>query len=107
MMKMVVHPNIVELHEVMASKSKIYFAIELVRGGELFSKISKGRLKEDVARVYFQQLISEVDFGHSRDLYHRDLKPKNLLLDESGNLKVTDFGLSALAEHHQQIPDRV
>ena len=107
MMKMVVHPNIVELHEVMASKSKIYFAIELVRGGELFSKISKGRLKEDVARVYFQQLISAVDFCHSRDLYHRDLKPKNLLLDESGNLKVTDFGLSALAEHHQQIPDRV
>ena len=52
--KMVEHPNIFELHEVMASKSKIYFAMELVRGGELFSKISKGRLKEDVARVYFK-----------------------------------------------------
>ncbi|CBI41032.3 unnamed protein product, partial [Vitis vinifera] len=87
-MKMVQHPNIVELHEVMASKSKIYFAMELVRGGELFSKISKGRLREDVARVYFQQLISAVDFCHSRGVYHRDLKPENLLLDESGNLKV-------------------
>ncbi|KAF3956352.1 hypothetical protein CMV_018509 [Castanea mollissima] len=101
-MKMVQHPNIVELHEVMASKSKIYFAMELVRGGELFSKIAKGRLKEDVARVYFQQLISAIDFCHSRGVYHRDLKPENLLLDEEGNLKVTDFGLSAFTEHLKQ-----
>ncbi|MBD4017663.1 protein kinase, partial [Xanthomonas citri pv. citri] len=64
-MKMVKHPNIVELHEVLASKSKIYFAMELVRGGELFSKVEKGRLREDVARSYFQQLISAVDFCHS------------------------------------------
>lgn len=101
-MKMVEHPNIVELHEVMASKSKIFFAMELVRGGELFSKIAKGRLKEDVARHYFQQLISAVDFCHSRGVYHRDLKPENLLLDDDGNLKVTDFGLSAFAEHLRQ-----
>lgn len=101
-MKMVKHPNIVELHEVMASKSKIYFAMELVRGGELFNKIAKGRLREDVARVYFYQLISAVDFCHSRGVYHRDLKPENLLLDEDGNLKVTDFGLSAFAEHLRQ-----
>lgn len=101
-MKMVKHPNIVELHEVMASKSKIYFAMEFVRGGELFSKIAKGRLREDVARVYFQQLISAIDFCHSRGVYHRDLKPENLLLDEDGNLKVTDFGLTAFSEHLKQ-----
>ncbi|CAN1811964.1 CBL-interacting serine/threonine-protein kinase 6 [Linum perenne] len=101
--KMVKHQNIVELHEVMASKSKIYIAMELVRGGELFAKIAaKGRLKEDVARVYFQQLISAIDFCHSRGVYHRDLKPENLLLDEEGNLKVTDFGLSAFSEHLKQ-----
>ena len=101
-MKMVKHPNIVELHEVMASKYNIYLAMELVRGGELFSKIAKGRLKEDLARVYFQQLISAIDFCHSRGVYHRDLKPENLLLDEDGNLKVTDFGLSAFSEHLKQ-----
>ncbi|KAJ0886714.1 putative protein kinase CAMK-CAMKL-CHK1 family [Helianthus annuus] len=101
-MKMVRHPNIVELYEVMASKSKIYFAMELVRGGELFGKIAKGRLREDVARSYFQQLISAVDFCHSRGVYHRDLKPENLLLDEEGNLKVTDFGLSAFCDHLRQ-----
>ena len=101
-MKMVKHPNIVELHEVMASKTKIYFAMELVRGGELFAKVAKGRLREDTARVYFKQLISAVDFCHSRGVYHRDLKPENLLLDEEGNLKITDFGLSAFAEHLRQ-----
>lgn len=101
-MKMVEHPNIVELHEVMASKTKIYFAMELVRGGELFAKISRGRLREDVARNYFQQLISAIDFCHSRGVYHRDLKPENLLLDDEGNLKVTDFGLSAFSDHLRQ-----
>ncbi|XP_061355055.1 CBL-interacting serine/threonine-protein kinase 6-like isoform X1 [Gastrolobium bilobum] len=101
-MNMVKHPNIVQLHEVMASKSKIYIAMELVRGGELFDMIAKGRLREDKARVYFQQLISAVDFCHSRGVYHRDLKPENLLLDEGGNLKVTDFGLSTFAEHLRQ-----
>ncbi|KAG5593687.1 hypothetical protein H5410_034919 [Solanum commersonii] len=101
-MKMVKNPNIVELHEVMASKTKIYFAMEFVRGGELFAKIAKGKLREDVARGYFQQLISAIDFCHSRGVFHRDLKPENLLLDEEGNLKVTDFGLSAFTEHLRQ-----
>lgn len=101
-MKMVQHPNIVKLDEVLASKTKIYFAMELVRGGELFEKIAKGKLKEDVARNYFQQLISAVDFCHSRGVYHRDLKPENLLLDEEGNLKVSDFGLSAFSDHLRQ-----
>ncbi|XBH55155.1 CBL-interacting protein kinase 6 [Aegilops tauschii subsp. strangulata] len=99
-MKRVSHPNIVELHEVMATRSKIYLALELVRGGELFARIERsGRVTEDIARRYFRQLISAVDFCHARGVYHRDLKPENLLLDEAGNLKVVDFGLSALADH--------
>ncbi|KAJ6333397.1 hypothetical protein OIU77_009295 [Salix suchowensis] len=56
------HPNIVQLFEVMATKAKIYFVMEYVRGGELFNKVAKGRLKEEVARRYFQQLISAVSF---------------------------------------------
>ncbi|XP_078443819.1 CBL-interacting protein kinase 6-like [Wolffia australiana] len=99
-MKKVAHKNIVELYEVLASKTKIYFVMELVRGGELFSKISgNGRLRENAAREYFRQLISAVDFCHSRGVYHRDLKLENLLLDDAGNLKVADFGLSAYADH--------
>ncbi|CAD5194492.1 unnamed protein product [Musa acuminata subsp. malaccensis] len=100
--RLVRHPNIVELYEVMATRSKIYFVLEYVKGGELFNKVAQGRLKEDVARKYFQQLINAVDFCHSRGVYHRDLKPENLLLDDNGNLKISDFGLSALAESKRQ-----
>ncbi|XP_010529203.1 PREDICTED: CBL-interacting serine/threonine-protein kinase 12-like [Tarenaya hassleriana] len=96
------HPNIVQLFEVMATKAKIYFVMEYVRGGELFNKVAKGRLKEEVARKYFQQLISAVGFCHARGVYHRDLKPENLLLDENGNLKVSDFGLSAVSDQIRQ-----
>ncbi|XP_058771474.1 CBL-interacting serine/threonine-protein kinase 12-like [Vicia villosa] len=96
------HPNIVQLFEVMATKTKIYFVMEYVRGGELFNKVAKGRLKEEVARKYFQQLISAVGFCHARGVYHRDLKPENLLLDENGNLKVSDFGLSAVSDQIRQ-----
>ncbi|KAK4606842.1 hypothetical protein RGQ29_000898 [Quercus rubra] len=101
-MRLVKHPNIIHLYEVMATKTKIYFVVEYAKGGELFNKVSKGKLKEDVARRYFQQLINAVDFCHSRGVYHRDIKPENLLLDENDNLKVSDFGLSALAESKRQ-----
>jgi serine/threonine protein kinase len=92
------HPNIVRLFEVMATRSKIYFAMEFVRGGELFVRVAKGRLKEDTARRYFQQLISAVSFCHAHGIFHHDLKPENLLVDESDDLKVSDFGLSAVAD---------
>ncbi|KAK8596586.1 hypothetical protein V6N13_001199 [Hibiscus sabdariffa] len=101
-MRIARHPNIVQLYEVMATKTKIFFVMEYCKGGELFDKVSNGRLKVDVARKYFIQLINAVDFCHSRGVYHRDIKPENLLLDENENLKVSDFGLSALAESKRQ-----
>ncbi|CAK8537942.1 unnamed protein product [Lathyrus sativus] len=93
------HPNIVRLHEVLATKTKIYFVMEFAKGGELFAKISsRGRFSEDLSRRLFQQLISAVGYCHNRNIFHRDLKPENLLLDDKGNLKVSDFGLSAVKE---------
>ncbi|KAI4317927.1 hypothetical protein L6164_025753 [Bauhinia variegata] len=93
------HPNIIKIHEVLATKSKIYLIVEFAAGGELFAKISrKGRLTEPVARRYFQQLVSALCFCHQTGVAHRDLKPQNLLLDKDGNLRVSDFGLSALPE---------
>ncbi|KAK6121711.1 hypothetical protein DH2020_044545 [Rehmannia glutinosa] len=92
------HQHIVKLFEVMATRGKIYFVLEFVKGGELFAKVAKGRFSEDLGRKYFQQLISAVSYCHLRGVYHRDLKPENLLVDENGDLKVSDFGLSALTD---------
>ncbi|KAJ0717287.1 putative protein kinase CAMK-CAMKL-CHK1 family [Helianthus annuus] len=93
------HPNILKLHEVLATKTKIYLVMELAAGGELFTQLVKRRrIKEATARFYFQQLVSALHFCHQNGVAHRDLKPQNLLIDEHGNLKVSDFGLSALPE---------
>lgn len=95
------HPHIVKLIEVLATKTKIYFVMEFAKGGELFAKVAKGRFSEDLSRRYFQQLITAVGYCHSRGVFHRDLKPENLLLDENWDLKVSDFGLSAVTEQAQ------
>lgn len=96
-MKMVRHKYIVGMKEVLASRTKIFIVLELVTGGELFDKIvSEGKFPEEMARFYFRQLVEGVEYCHSLGVCHRDLKPENLLLDENGNLKISDFGLSAL-----------
>lgn len=98
-MKRVRHLHVVRLHEVLASRTKIYIILEFITGGELFDKIvHHGRLGEAESRRYFQQLIDGVSYCHSKGVFHRDLKPENLLLDSQGNLKISDFGLSALPE---------
>ncbi|XP_065633344.1 CBL-interacting serine/threonine-protein kinase 21 isoform X2 [Quercus suber] len=96
-MKLLHHPNIVRIHEVIGSKTKIYIVMEHVSGGQLTDKMSYvKKLEEWEARKLFQQLIDAVDYCHNKGVCHRDLKPENLLMDHKGNLKVSDFGLSAL-----------
>ncbi|XP_044463745.1 CBL-interacting serine/threonine-protein kinase 21-like [Mangifera indica] len=96
-MKLLHHPNIVRIYEVIGTKKKIYIVMEYVSGGQLSDKLSYvKKLNEPEARKIFQQLIDAVDYCHNRGVYHRDLKPDNLLLESQGNLKVSDFGLSAL-----------
>ncbi|CAN1806242.1 CBL-interacting serine/threonine-protein kinase 1 [Linum perenne] len=100
-LKLLRHPNIVRLHEVLASKSKIYMVLEYVSGGELYDRIaSKGRgVSEADARKIFHQLIDGVSYCHSNGVFHRDLKPENVLMDAKGCIKISDFGLSALPRH--------
>lgn len=97
-MKALKHRNIVNLRQVLTSQSKLYIVMDLVTGGELFTKIlNEGKLEEKIARRYFQQLVDGIEYCHRRGVCHRDLKPENLLIDETtGELKITDFGLSAM-----------
>eukprot|EP00906_Rhabdomonas_costata_P031229 RCo044118 len=96
-MRKMEHPYVVGLIDVYQTAKHVYLVIELVTGGELFDKIVESkRFEEPVARNYFQQLILGIYFIHKNGIAHRDLKPENLLLDASGHLKVSDFGLSNL-----------
>ncbi|XP_057823593.2 CBL-interacting protein kinase 32-like isoform X1 [Cryptomeria japonica] len=76
-LKLIKHPNVVRLYEILASRKKIYIVLEFVTGGNLLDKIieaSNRELHENVVRKYFQQLIDAVGYCHSRGVYHRDLK---------------------------------
>lgn len=95
-MRLLEHPHIVKLFEVLTSDSKLYIVMQLVTGGELFETIEHGPLPEHRARHFFQQLVDGVDFCHKKGVAHRDLKPENLLVDENGDLKITDFGFSSM-----------
>lgn len=87
------HPNIVKLEEVLQNSKYIGIVLEYASGGEFYKYIQKKRrLKEAVACRLFAQLISGVQYMHSKGLVHRDLKLENLLLDKHENLVITDFG---------------
>ena len=76
-MKLVKHKYIVEMIEVLASKSKIFIVLELITGGELFDKIVRdGRLSQEQALFYFAQLLEGVEYCHGLGVCHRDLKPE-------------------------------
>lgn len=98
-LKLISHPHVVKIHEVLASKTKIFMVQEIVDGGEIFDEIvKKKRFSEKEGRFYFQQLCVGIEYCHRQGIVHRDLKPENLLLDKHGNLKISDFGLSALID---------
>ncbi|KAF9482952.1 CAMK CAMKL CHK1 protein kinase [Pholiota conissans] len=91
------HAVIVELKHRHIYHPGIYMLLELAGGGDLFDKIAADvGLDEDVAQLYFNQLVSGMSYIHAQGVCHRDLKPENLLLDAAGTLKISDFGLSAV-----------
>lgn len=81
-----------------------WIAMELAEGGDLFDKIEADEgVGEDIAHLYFSQLISAVGYMHSKGVAHRDIKPENVLLSAEGDLKLSDFGLAALFKKDGQL----
>ena len=94
-LKLIRHPNIVQLYEIIETPGQLYLIMEFASGGELFDYIvKKTRIPEKEACKFFQQIIAGVEYIHSLNIVHRDLKPENLLLDHNNNIKIVDFGLS-------------
>jgi len=94
-MKILKHPNIVELYEVIETEDTLYLIMEYASGGEVFDfLVEHGRMKEKVARQKFRHILSAVEYCHSNGIVHRDLKAENLLLDHNMNVKIADFGFS-------------
>ncbi|XP_012937201.1 serine/threonine-protein kinase SIK3 homolog [Aplysia californica] len=94
-MKLLRHPHIIRLYQVMQSERMLYLVTEYASGGEIFDHlVAHGRMNEREARRKFQQIVSAVAYCHSHGIVHRDLKAENLLLDANLNIKIADFGFS-------------
>lgn len=94
-LKLLNHPNIVKVYDVLETTEHIYIVMEYAVGGEVFEYIvTHKRLKEKEARKFFRQIVSAVDYCHLNSVIHRDLKPENLLLDANKDIKIIDFGFS-------------
>lgn len=95
--RMLSNPNIIQYFGKRSEPTMEYIFLEYASGGELFDRIEPDiGMPTNEAQKYFKQLISAVEYLHSRGVAHRDLKPENLLLDDNDNLKVTDFGLATI-----------
>ncbi|KAM5275448.1 serine/threonine-protein kinase SIK1 isoform 1-T1 [Hipposideros larvatus] len=92
-MKLLNHPHIIKLYQVMETKDMLYIVTEFAKNGEMFDYLtSHGHLSEEEARKTFWQILSAVEYCHSHHIVHRDLKTENLLLDGNMDIKLADFG---------------
>ncbi|XP_005093281.1 SNF-related serine/threonine-protein kinase isoform X2 [Aplysia californica] len=95
-MKLVQHPNVVRLYEVIDTQTKLYLILEL-GDGDMYDYIMKhdDGLDEAVAKKYFQQIVEAITYCHRLHVVHRDLKPENVVFfNKLGIVKLTDFGFS-------------
>uniref|UniRef100_A0A3Q3BGC5 non-specific serine/threonine protein kinase n=1 Tax=Kryptolebias marmoratus TaxID=37003 RepID=A0A3Q3BGC5_KRYMA len=101
-MKLLKHPHIIRLYQVMETEKMIYLVTEFASGGEIFDHlVAHGRMAEKDARKKFKQIVAAVHFCHCRNIVHRDLKAENLLLDHNLNIKIADFGFSNIFSRGQ------
>ncbi|GMH19702.1 hypothetical protein Nepgr_021543 [Nepenthes gracilis] len=89
------NPFVVRFFYSFTCKENLYLVMEYLNGGDLYSLLRNlGCLDEDMARVYIAEVVLALEYLHSLNVVHRDLKPDNLLISPDGHIKLTDFGLS-------------
>ncbi|KAJ3043967.1 hypothetical protein HDV00_003494 [Rhizophlyctis rosea] len=92
-------PFIVNMLCTFQDERNLYMLLEYVVGGELFSHLRRaGRFSPDMTRFYAAEIVLAIEYLHNLDIIYRDLKPENLLLDERGHIKITDFGFAKKVE---------
>eukprot|EP01117_Protostelium_nocturnum_P004644 TRINITY_DN1683_c1_g1_i5.p1 TRINITY_DN1683_c1_g1~~TRINITY_DN1683_c1_g1_i5.p1 ORF type:complete len:848 (+),score=314.15 TRINITY_DN1683_c1_g1_i5:765-3308(+) len=91
------HDFVVKMYYSFQSVDYLFLVMEYANGGDLFSLLyEQGALSEELARMYVAETVLALEYIHSLGIVHRDLKPDNLLIDHSGHIKLTDFGLSSV-----------
>ncbi|KAF8528807.1 RIM15, signal transduction response regulator [Hysterangium stoloniferum] len=106
LMKQSESPFVAKLYFTFQSKDYLYLVMEYLNGGDCAALIkSLGSLPEEWTRNYIAEVILGLEYLHKRGVVHRDLKPDNLLIDQHGHLKLTDFGLSRIGLLGRQTRD--
>ncbi|OCH92896.1 hypothetical protein OBBRIDRAFT_790755 [Obba rivulosa] len=106
LMKQAESPFVAKLYFTFQSKENLYLVMEYLNGGDCAALIkSLGSLPEEWTRNYVAEVVLGLDYLHQRGIVHRDLKPDNLLIDQHGHLKLTDFGLSRIGLLGRQTRD--
>ena len=93
-LKMIDHHYVIKFYEWLESKNNIYHIMEYISNGDLFSKISRGKIDENRSLKYVKQIAEGLSYLHENFIMHRDIKSENILLDAEDNIKITDFGHS-------------
>jgi len=93
------HPFIVNLYRSFQDEKYLFMLEEYVIGGEMFSHLRRaGRFSNEVTRFYAAEIVLALEYLHSLNVVYRDLKPENLLIDNQGHIKITDFGFAKRVE---------
>ncbi|KAG2224682.1 hypothetical protein INT45_007927, partial [Circinella minor] len=101
-------PFVTKLYYTFQSKDYLYLVLEYLNGGDCSALVKVlGYLPEDWARNYLAEVTLGLAYLHSKNVIHRDVKPDNLLIDQNGHLKLTDFGLSRIGFLNRRVRDEL